>query len=968
MNNKKIIFQVTRIYMKKNWRRTLITYIGIIIMVVLMTSVFVGKDTILNFMEDIVINDQGSWHAQVYDISSKQVEEIRALDYVTQVEVARTLGYTEFAQSGNPDETPLLELKGYSSDMFDWMNIHVKEGRLPETENEVIISERAIKEGADIHIGDTISVEAFRRYLHAFGETGSGTLMFQYNSGFMVEHGDTVEVPAHFPYYSDNDQFEIIHEPTGLTGTYTVVGIMEMPYYEMPGQGGYMAIVKTSDKIAENERVNVVLQVDLKKHMELEADLNRIVNQDKTEEELNEMGGQYYVTRTGECIPVEQGRVVVNNMLLTVVSKGTDGTFNMILMFFQAFFIVLITVASFVLIYNVFNISFRERSKYLGMLSSVGATRAQKRWCVYYESFYLLLFALPLGILIGLLVVKGGMALLYPHFSSLINMVGDNVLLGRNYEIGYHIVVNPMNLLFITVFSILAVWVSAWLPARKIGKASAVESIRGNADTKAKSHKTALYLMGKGHVAAVLAAACVRRSRYSTKGIIRSITAFLTLTIVTAFGAQSLSDIVRQKVNDTDFRPGSIYSSYDYLVYESNEEAYEDDCKAIMESQEVSEYKEMWYNLFGLEITFDELSDEYKESLKKILLAYYPDGVPEEIEKSYLDPQYQGFYPTVNHVVVSDEDFAAIAANAGIGLDAYDRTDYPVLVCDTVEFTTDDYRVGYEDGSIKPDYTSYQLKYPLRCKVGEQFCISQRDYSQDEEENISIMLTLGGYVSDNDLKDYFSLKKNAIWMIVPASVNNTLFVKKGEIEPGVSERAMLFRVNTEESELIRKLASEKNEYGDNILMTAESRNYISFQTAISKILDIVAVCFTCLIAIICLLNLYNSVMGRRMARFQELAVLHSVGMTSRQRRIMLHMENLLLLLQSALYSGVISSVFVILLHKVMSDRFGRLLFHMPTMSILVALMISILALTFFTEFVYRRRQGNIMEDLRAEAL
>ena len=64
------------------------------------------------------------------------------------------------------------------------------------------------------------------------------------------------------------------------------------------------------------------------------------------------------------------------------------------------------------LIYNVFNMSFDERSKYLGMLSSIGATGKQKRSSVYYEAFSLLLPALPTGILIGLGVVKAGVQVL----------------------------------------------------------------------------------------------------------------------------------------------------------------------------------------------------------------------------------------------------------------------------------------------------------------------------------------------------------------------------------------------------------------------------------------------------------------------------------------------------------------------------------------------------------------------------
>ena len=51
-------------------------------------------------------------------------------------------------------------------------------------------------------------------------------------------------------------------------------------------------------------------------------------------------------------------------------------------------------VGSIALIYNAFAISVSERSRYLGMLSSVGATKRQKRNSVYFE-----------GLIIGLMSI-----------------------------------------------------------------------------------------------------------------------------------------------------------------------------------------------------------------------------------------------------------------------------------------------------------------------------------------------------------------------------------------------------------------------------------------------------------------------------------------------------------------------------------------------------------------------------------
>ena len=50
--------------------------------------------------------------------------------------------------------------------------------------------------------------------------------------------------------------------------------------------------------------------------------------------------------------------------------------------------------------------------------------------------------ALPLGIGIGLLAVKGGMALLYPHFSKIIGSIAQNIISGRSCEISYRLVIS----------------------------------------------------------------------------------------------------------------------------------------------------------------------------------------------------------------------------------------------------------------------------------------------------------------------------------------------------------------------------------------------------------------------------------------------------------------------------------------------------------------------------------------------
>ena len=66
---------------------------------------------------------------------------------------------------------------------------------------------------------------------------------------------------------------------------------------------------------------------------------------------------------------------------------------------FAGILLLIIAVVSIFMIYDSFAVSYQERAKYLGMLSSVGATKKQKRMSVYFEGFILGAIGIPVGIL-----------------------------------------------------------------------------------------------------------------------------------------------------------------------------------------------------------------------------------------------------------------------------------------------------------------------------------------------------------------------------------------------------------------------------------------------------------------------------------------------------------------------------------------------------------------------------------------
>ena len=167
MTNRSIVHQVTRRYMHSQIGRTRISFIGIVLMVTLMTCVFVGKDTVLAYFTEITETHYGKWHMAVYDITESQLAQIQALSGVKETAVSQNLHYTAFPQSGD-ELHPYLNLRTYSDKAFDWMNIQVVEGSGDiGTGVRTVVLDVAIPNGVDRKALRNQTIVTFNIFLNA---------------------------------------------------------------------------------------------------------------------------------------------------------------------------------------------------------------------------------------------------------------------------------------------------------------------------------------------------------------------------------------------------------------------------------------------------------------------------------------------------------------------------------------------------------------------------------------------------------------------------------------------------------------------------------------------------------------------------------------------------------------------------------------------------------------------------------
>lgn len=161
-------------------------------------------------------------------------------------------------------------------------------------------------------------------------------------------------------------------------------------------------------------------------------------------------------------------------MIATSVGGGLtqySAAYRSTLVIPAAFLSLLIVVMAVVVISNVFRVSARERTAVFGTLKCVGATPAQIRKTMLWEALLLAGMGIPLGLVLGLGLTAGGIAVAN-HFFDELNALTHIMLQTMTFRLDF--VLSPLGLVSAALLALATVLISAWLPARKAAKQSAI--------------------------------------------------------------------------------------------------------------------------------------------------------------------------------------------------------------------------------------------------------------------------------------------------------------------------------------------------------------------------------------------------------------------------------------------------------------------------------------------------------------
>lgn len=568
--------------LKLNKKRTAVTIIGIILATALITGVATLVTSFRTSIIELEKKSSGNYH---YAFKNATIDDIKYIENNRNIErsyITQEIGYSKLENSQNEDK-PYLYLMSFQKAAFDNLPINLEEGRLPENENEIVISKHIYTNGkVKFNIGDEITLNIGKRMV-------DGEELDQHNPyNEVIEDEDEGEVHTQTSKTPTELKEEFIPE---YTKKYKIVGIIERPNYQIETYSapGY-TIITYMQEPQKDKKIDIYTRYkNLKKQDETTASILGIT-QDEYE--------QYF--KKGNC-----SKEIAEKIKFDIDSN--DGLFrwenlqfseqNTAMLYAVASVIILIIIITSVFcIRNSFAISITEKTKQYGMLASVGATSKQIRKNVLYEGFILAIIGIPLGILSGLLAI------------FILLKIVEKILVDSFLPIELVFKTSITAILISIILSSITIYLSAKKSAKKASKVSPIEAIRSNQDIKIKSKKlkSPKIIKKMFGIGGTLAYKNLKRNnkKYRTTviSIVVSVSIFISMTSFMNYA----------------FKTSSIYyTNYKYNIYVTTEDIAKDldILKKISENEEVKSYsilREIQFEL-SLKETLKHYTKEYAQ-------------------------------------------------------------------------------------------------------------------------------------------------------------------------------------------------------------------------------------------------------------------------------------------------------------------------------------------------------------------
>ena len=587
-------------------------------------------------------------------------------------------------------------------------------------------------------------------------------------------------------------------------------------------------------------------------------------------------------------------------------------------------FILIAGIASFsliIVIHNSFAVSMNARIHQFGIFSSIGATPKQIRSCLLQEAAALCILPILIGNLLGILISMG--------IIHMVNGLLGSDVAGRHEAVfGYH----PLVLAATLLLTVATIWISAWMPARKLSRLTPLEAIKNTGELQLKRKKkspllTCLFGL-EGELAGGALKAQKRALRTASLSLIFS---FLAFTIMQSFFA--LSGI---STRETYFE--RYQGVWDIMVT-----VKDTDVDSFSEAQKLQE-------ISGIRSAI-----VYQKAVAKRIIA--EDEISEDMKSfggfavaddNYVRKTDGGWLVNVPIVILDDASFLAYCEQIGIT----PQLNGAVIWNQIRDVTNPDFR--------NPRYMPYVK--------GENAVSILR---QSGKEEMTAEVPVLSYTEKVPVlrEEYATLDYYELVHFIPVSLWKEI---KGQIGGGKEDAyiCMLGRENVTAGELDALQRQVDSLIAGNY--KTESENRIQEAEANDKQIQGMMTIFggfCVLLAVIGVGNVFSNTLGFVRQRKREFARYMSVGMTQGEIKKMFRVEALTIAGRPILITLPLAVITVGYLLKISYVEAGTFLAEAPVIPIMI-FMLAIWGIVAFAYYLGWRniRKINLAEVLRDDTM
>lgn len=871
--------------LKKNKSRTIVTIIGIILSLSMLTAVTTLIASTQKFLTGAIKESMGDWYGAVKNAPIEALDDMAANEDISHYFAMQLQGYSPLQDSLNPYK-PYLFIAGIDENFAQNMPVHLISGRLPQNETELLLPQHLSDNGGiEWQIGQEITLEMGNRLLN-------GEKLTQYNPFETDEQG----VPK--------ENFEKVQ-----SRTFHIVGIYQRPSFEQFAAPGYTALTAKQENLTD-ATYDVYLKTPT--GFGIYSVLDRY-----TKEEFALSSS-------------------INYDLLRFMGASNELQFNGVLYGISAILISIIVLASISLIYNAFSISVNERMKQFGLLSSIGATKKQLKQSVIFEALVLCCVGIPLGVLSGIVGIGVTLAATKDMF---VLGFGDGYIgsVPLNQP-GLQLNIAPWAIALAVVLGLVTVLISAYIPAKRAVKFSAIDAIRQNGEIKLKSKaiKVNPVISKIFGFEGTLAIKNFKRNRRRYRATIFSLFISVVLFISASSLCGYLTDSVNTIIEDVDY--DISYFGY----FDETEEKVKEQYEKLKQAQGVqqSSYYKICYG--SLQVKKDALSSAY---LNNVGEGYLSQGT---LPDTIITP--------ISLVFVQDEIYSQWLKSNGYDSNQYMHLKTPLAIANNslTVYNTQQEKYLTCNPFKNSKNVAQILEYNYE-KEGYYFAgmIQQQDKVQAKFVDVNYNEETGQYISQEvdtakppilycnpeDIYTYTPIEIDGFAQNLPFGMKDLsqefflLYPEKAYESMNMQTTMIAMRFKSSDPKVTFKKMAEI--LGNDKVYLSNYTEIYEMNHAIIGIINVFAYGFIILISLISAANVFNTISTNISLRKKEFAMLKSIGMTDKGFYKMMNLECLLYGFKGLIFGLPVAAFISYLIFTAINSGWNAP-FYLPLKSIAVA--------------------------------